>query len=173
MKTNKQRAILAAAAGLALITIPFGLGKGKADAAAFIGIWDRDLAKSGYGAIPPPKTARMVIFSYAKSSIKWMWEATYLDGRSANNSYDGAADGKFYPLLSDSQHQTLAYTKQDGSAMAVKDSAGHVVLTSTISPSADGKTMTQRATLHRPDTDISLSKSFRELSKARDRRSRE
>jgi hypothetical protein len=157
MKFTRCVTMLAIAVCVVPVAVQRTNAQGKTDPSS--GTWNLDVGKSGFGKTAPPKSVRMTLTS-TPTSIKWTTKTVAADGKSQTESYDGAADDRYYPIKGDPDGATFAYMK-DGSSFAVKDRSGKVVETSTWSFSADGKTMTVHGISHTQDGEVKHTSVFR------------
>jgi len=151
LKYSGCATILAVAVCMATTTGQPAYAQIKAGFDAYNGTWNMDIAKSGFGNMPAPKSVRLTLSS-TKTSREWTQETVGTDGKSRTASYNGAENNRYYPITGSPDGATFAYMK-DGS-FAVKDKSGKVVQTTTYSLSAGGETMTLHNTFHTPDGDV-------------------
>src|ERR1700733_6467898 len=118
--------ILAIAAWMASGTSQRAYAQSKTGSAAINGTGNLDIAKSDFGTTAPPKSLTMTLAGTATSRM-WTTKGVAADGKSRTASYNGAADGRYYPITGSPDGSTFAYMK-DGS-FAVKDKSGKVVQT--------------------------------------------
>ena len=106
-----------------------------------VGTWKLDEAKSKIVAGAPKNTT--VVYSTAGDSIKVVVDGVGADGKPAHNEWTGKFDGKDYPLVGDATADTRCYKKIDSNTLELTNKkAGKVIMTGTITFSADGKSRT-------------------------------
>jgi hypothetical protein len=107
------------------------------------GAWSLDVTKSEFGEAPKPKSANLTIAVKGKK-LSWTSNVVRADGSRVKTFFDGAVDGKEYPVRSepDSDTVTVIYTLyKDGTTHATfKSSTGKMEMT--ISVSRDTQTLT-------------------------------
>jgi flagellar basal body rod protein FlgG len=150
--------ILAIAACMAAGTVQRAHAQNETN--PYDGTWKMDIAKTDFGKTAPPKSVTMTLTG-TPTSKKWTIKSVAADGKSQTESYNGAVDDRFYPIIGDPDGATFAYMK-DGS-FATKDKSGKVVQTSTASLSPDGKTMTVHSIFHTPDGDVTRAAVFQKV----------
>src|SRR5258705_3388356 len=80
-------------------------------AAAFMGTWKLNEAKSKIGAGAPKNTT--VVYEAAGDSVKVTVEGTDPEGKPAHNEWTGKFDGKDYPVTGDPNQDARSYKKVD------------------------------------------------------------
>ncbi len=110
-------------------------------AAAFIGTWKLNEAKSKIAAGSPKNTT--VIYEAAGDTVKVTTDGTDGDGKPSHSEWTGKFDGKDYPVTGDPSTDTRSYKKVNDHTLTFANKKGDKV---TISGrgvvSADGKTRT-------------------------------
>ena len=113
---------------------------------SLVGTWKLNLAKSAWGKIPAPKEDTLEVKQDDEMGLKWAASGVSADGDRFNYSFEGAADGKDYPMKSPGNDAvigfTRAYSRIRGTLHAVDKKNGEVIQTSTTTVSNDGQTMT-------------------------------
>jgi len=113
-----------------------------------VGTWKLNLAKSAWGKIPAPRQDTLVVTQDDEMGLRWMASGVSADGDRFSYSFEGAADGKDYPMKSPNNEAvigfTRAYSRIGGTLHAVDKKNGKVIQTSTTTVSNDGQTMTVR-----------------------------
>jgi hypothetical protein len=111
-----------------------------------VGTWKLDAAKSTFKPGPGPKSATVTVEPAGKG-IKVSVDAVGADGTPAKWGFTTQRDGKDVPVTGNPAYDT-ALTTQEGptAGTTVYKKDGKPVLTSKLSISADGKTMTLTAT---------------------------
>jgi hypothetical protein len=113
---------------------------------SLVGTWKLNLAKSTWGKIPAPKEDALVVTQDDEAGLKWTASGVSADGERFGYSFEGAADGRDYPMRSPNNEAvigfTRAYRKFGGTLQAVDKKNGAVLQTSTITVSNHGQTMT-------------------------------
>ena len=106
------------------------------------GTWNLDVAKSEFGEAPKPKSAHLTVAIKGKS-LSWTSDVVGADGTRIKKFFDGAIDGKAYPIRSepDAGAVSASYTlNKDGTTHAtLKSPTGR--METTISVSRDAKTL--------------------------------
>jgi hypothetical protein len=109
-----------------------------------LGSWKLNEAKSKFSEGSPKTTSSM--YEMAGDSIKVTLDGTGFDGQAMHTEWTGKFDGKDYPVTGDT-HQTSRWYKMINDhkmSFAVKN-GDKVLLSGTITTSADGKTRTVKA----------------------------
>src|SRR5258708_39530184 len=108
---------------------------------ANMGSWKLNEAKSKMPAGAPKNN--MVTYSAAGDSIKVVVDGVDASGKPTHNEWTGKFDGKDYPLVGDATADTRCYKKIDSNTLELTNKkAGKVIMTGTITFSADGKSRT-------------------------------
>jgi hypothetical protein len=106
------------------------------------GAWNLDITKSEFGEAPKPKSAHLTIFVEG-SSLSWTSDVVGADGNRIKQFFDGAIDGKEYPVRSepDAGAVSASYTlyKNGITHATLKSPTGR--METTISVSRDAKTL--------------------------------
>ncbi len=106
------------------------------------GSWNLDLTKSEFGEAPIPKFAHLTVAIKGKR-LSWTSDVVGADGNRVKTFFDGAMDGKEYPVRSepDAGAVSASYTlNKDGTThAAIKSPTGRMEMT--ISLSRDAKTL--------------------------------
>jgi hypothetical protein len=106
------------------------------------GIWNLDVASSEFGEAPKPKSAHLTV-SMKGDRMSWTSDVVAADGTRMKQFFDGAIDGKEYPVRSepDAGAVSASYTlNKDGTTHAtLKSPTGRMEMT--ISISRDAKTL--------------------------------
>src|SRR5882724_1237498 len=106
-----------------------------------LGTWKLDEAKSKISAGAPKNTT--VVYEAAGDSVKVIVDGVGADGKPSHNEWTGKFDGKDYPLTGDPTADTRSYKQIDPSTLELTNKkAGKIILSGTITVSADGKTRT-------------------------------
>src|SRR5215469_6220858 len=113
---------------------------------SLVGTWKLNNTKSSWGKIPVPKESTLVVLQDDATGLKWTGSAVSADGISFSFSFEGAVDGKDYPIKSANNEAvsgfTRAYSNVKDVLQAVDKKNGSLLQTSTTSVSNDGNTMT-------------------------------
>ena len=109
-----------------------------------MGSWKLDEAKSKFSEGAPKTTAGT--YEAAGDSTKVTLDGVGFDGKPTHTEWTGKYDGKDYPVTGDSNQTSRAYTVVNDHKLkfAVKHD-DKVILTGTITVSADGKIRTVKA----------------------------
>jgi len=106
------------------------------------GTWNLDVTKSEFGEAPKPISAHLTVAIKGKS-LSWTSVVVRADGNRVKTFFDGAIDGKGYPVRSEPDAGTVSasYTLyEDGTTHAtLKSPTGRMEMT--ISVSRDAKTL--------------------------------
>jgi len=106
------------------------------------GTWNLDVAKSEFGEAPKPKSGHLTVAIKGKR-LSWTSDIVGTDGTHLKKFFDGAIDGKAYPVRSEPEAGAISasYTlNKDGTTHAIfKSSTGR--METTISISRDAKTL--------------------------------
>jgi hypothetical protein len=135
-----------------LLAIPIAILLGSGAAAALpqkskarpnaSGTWNLDLTKSEFGEVPKPKSAHLTVAIKGKR-LSWTSDVVGADGNRVRTFFDGAMDGKEYPVRNepDAGAVSASYTlNKDGTThAAIKSPTGRMEMT--ISLSRDAKTL--------------------------------
>ena len=108
---------------------------------AQMGTWKLNESKSKIGAGMPKNDT--VVYEAAGENIKVTIDGTAGDGTKTHSEWTGKMDGKDYPSTGNPNEDMRAYTKVSARTLrfaSKKD--GKVVLSGTVTVSADGKTRT-------------------------------
>jgi hypothetical protein len=110
------------------------------------GTWKLNPAKSSWDTISAPKEVTLVVAQDDDTGLKWTASGVSASGERFNYSFEGAADGKDYPMKSPNNDAvarfTRAYSRISGTLRALDKKNGVVIQTSTTSLSNDGQVMT-------------------------------
>lgn len=113
---------------------------------SLVGTWKLNLAKSAWGNIPAPKEATLVVIKDDATGLRWTASGVSAAGDSFSFTFEGAADGKDYPMKSPNNEAvvgfTRAYSRIDGTLHALDKKNGLVIQTSITTVSNDGRTTT-------------------------------
>ena len=108
-----------------------------------IGTWKLNLSKSKFEHGPAPKSETRIFTAYQGDGISADFTLVNAAGATVKTTYSVKYDGKDYPYHGP-QGDTMSITRgSDGVTTALVKKAGTLVVTTTTSVSADGKTMTQ------------------------------
>ena len=111
---------------------------------AQMGTWKLNEAKSKIGAGAPKNTA--VTYEAAGDSIKVSIEGTAPDGTATHSEWTGKFDGKDYPSTGNPSEDMRSYRQINARTLHfVSKKGAKVVLSGSITVSADGKTRTVRS----------------------------
>jgi len=138
MRTRKI--VLTLATLFAAVTICF------ATQDAFMGTWKLNEAKSKI----PAGSGKMVTSVYVATADGVKVTADGLDARGdpTRAEWTGKFDGKYYSVTGDPDVDMRSYTRVNNRTLRIRETkGGKVVLSGTISLSADGKTRTATVTL--------------------------
>jgi hypothetical protein len=143
MKTKRSAIACIAIVLLANVAAP---SKQKPAPKSLVGTWKLNLAKSAWGKVPAPKEDTLVVTQDDEMGLKWMASGVSANGEQFSYGFEGAADGKDYPMKSPNNEAvigfTRAYRRIDGTLRAIDKKDGAVIQTSTTAVSDDGQTMT-------------------------------
>jgi hypothetical protein len=113
---------------------------------SLVGTWKLNLAKSVWGKVPAPREDTLVVTRDDEKGLRWAASGVSADGDRFSYSFEGAADGKDYPMKSPNNDAvigfTRAYSRIRRNLHAVDKKDGAVIQTSTTRLSNDGQTMT-------------------------------
>ena len=113
---------------------------------SLVGTWKLNITKSSWGKIPQPKESTLVVLQDDAMGLKWTGSGVSAEGDSFSFSFEGAVDGKDYPITSPNKEAmrgfTRAYSNLDSALHAVDKRDGSVIQTSTTTVSNDRQTMT-------------------------------
>lgn len=102
----------------------------KAARNTLVGTWKLNLAKSSWGKIPAPKEDTLVVTEDDAKGLKWTASSVSADGESFSYSFEGAADGREYPMKSPNNEAvmglTRAYSRIGATLQAVDKKNGSV-----------------------------------------------
>jgi hypothetical protein len=76
---------------------------------SLVGTWKLNLAKSAWDKIPAPKEDTLVVIQDDVTGLKWTASGVSADGDSF--SFEGAADGKDYPMKSPNNEAVIGFTR--------------------------------------------------------------
>jgi hypothetical protein len=115
--------------------------------ARLAGTWKLNVAKSQLHGPPPQSETGTVEASATDTTVtKYSVSGTGADGKAFNFSFEGKIDGAHYPLMSDGQEAGKIAWRRTGarelSAHEIQNDG--ITASSTLTLSADGKTMTIR-----------------------------
>jgi len=130
---------------LLLANVAAALGQ-KPPRKSLVGTWKLNLTKSAWGKIPAPKEATLVVTQDDDTGLKWTAVGVSANGEQFSYSFEGAVDGKDYPMQSPNKEAvigfTRAYSRIGGTLHAVDKKNGEVIQTNTTAVSNDGQTIT-------------------------------
>lgn len=109
---------------------------------AWFGVWTLNIAKSTYSPGPPPYKRATYTIAPANDGMKVIYEMVHPRGGVTHLEWIGKLDGKDYLLQGMDEVVTYAYTPLSDGVYEVVVKIGGRSATSTVSLSADGKTMT-------------------------------
>ncbi len=128
---------------------------------SLVGTWKLNPAKSAWDTIPAPKEDTLVVIQDDAAGLKWTASGVSAQGDPFSFSFEGAADGKDYPVKSANNEAVIGFTRaynRIGTTLhAVDKKNGSVIQTSTTTVSNDGRTMTikfARAASHTTWTEV-------------------
>jgi len=136
-----------------LLTVAFCVIAGVAVFAASdaqMGTWKLNESKSKIGAGMPKNDT--VVYEEAGENIRVTIDGTAGDGAKTHSEWSGKMDGKDYPSTGNPNEDMRAYTKVSARTLrfaSKKD--GKVVLSGTVTVSADGKTRTVTSSMKGAD----------------------
>jgi hypothetical protein len=103
------------------------------------GTWSLDLTKSDFGDAPKPKSAFLTIATKGKS-LSWTSDVVRADGNHVKTFFEGAVDGKEYPVRSEPDAGTIgavyALSKDGTTHATIKSSIGRLELNISLSRDA-------------------------------------
>lgn len=76
-----------------------------------VGTWKLNLAKSSWRKIPAPKEDTLVVTQDDAKGLKWTASGVSADGESFSYSFEGAADGRDYPMKSPNNEAVIGFTR--------------------------------------------------------------
>jgi hypothetical protein len=111
---------------------------------SWFGTWSLNVARSTYDPGPPPyKRATYTIEPWGADGMKVIYEMVHPRGGVTHLEWQGRIDGKDYPLQGIDAFVTYAYHRvSPGVYETIVKMGGRAVAKSTVTLSADGKTMT-------------------------------
>jgi len=109
-----------------------------------IGTWKLNLAKSTYTGGEPPKSSTIVI-EKAGEGVKLTATTVIADGTTRRISYTANYDGKDAAVTGTPDYNAVAIKKTATGSEGMRKKDGKMVQTYTRTVSADGKTMTVKA----------------------------
>jgi len=112
---------------------------------AFMGTWKLNEAKSKI----PAGSGKLVtaVYEAAGDSVKATTDGVDAAGKPTHAEWTGKFDGKDYPVTGDPDVDMRSYTRVNDHRLRINETkAGKVVVSGTISVSADGKTRTVTVT---------------------------
>ena len=111
---------------------------------SWFGTWTLNVARSTYDPGPPPyKRATYTIEPRGTDGMKVIYDMVHPRGGTTHLEWQGRIDGKDYPLQGIDAFVTYAYTQvSPGVYETIVKMGGRVAAKSTVTVSADGKTMT-------------------------------
>jgi hypothetical protein len=136
-------------AGIALLAAALGLttlAKASDDAttaAATTQQWTLNLDKSDYSKMPllKPKSVLLSV-NQQGDKLSWTYAGQAQDGKSFKWTFDGAIDGKPYPVNGSEPPLTMTYNRDENGQLNSTWTDGHHTSTGAISVSGDGKVLT-------------------------------
>ena len=111
---------------------------------SWFGAWSLNVARSTYDPGPPPyKRATYTIEPWGGDGMKVIYEMVHPRGGVTHLEWQGRIDGKDYPLQGIDASVTYAYSQvSPGVYETIVKMGGRVAAKSTITVSADSRTMT-------------------------------
>jgi hypothetical protein len=105
--------------------------------------WTLNLQKSDYEKMPAlkPKSALLTVTEQG-NKISWTYTGEAQDGKPIKMSFDGAYDGRPYPVKGDEKPATMAYKRAADGQITTTWTDGEHTSTSTASVSPDEKVLT-------------------------------
>jgi hypothetical protein len=127
---------------LAFVVLP--LTSAAQTPSSWFGSWSLNVARSAYDPGPPPYTrATYTIEPWGVDGMKVIYEMVHPRGGVTHLEWQGRIDGKDYPLQGIDAFVTYAYNQvSPGVYGTIVKMGGRVAAKSTVTVSADGKTMT-------------------------------
>jgi len=140
LQTDLGRLFLASF--LALVGLP--LTSAAQTPSSWLGSWSLNIARSTYDPGPPPyKRATYTIEPWGADGMKVIYDMVHPRGGTTHLEWQGRIDGKDYPLQGIDAFVTYAYNQvSPGVYETIVKMGGRVAAKSTVTVSADGKTMT-------------------------------
>ena len=117
----------------------------KSTTGAAKGTWRLNTEKSDFGQMPMPKSMQLVVTEDSDKAVKWHLTGTGADGTAIHESFEGAADGKPYPVTGDPNVSTVAYTRNGDSVDSTVTRKDGGTIKEVITMSDDKDTMTLKA----------------------------
>jgi hypothetical protein len=112
---------------------------------AILGSWKLNEAKSKFSEGAPKTTSST--YEADGDSVKVTLEGLGFDGKPMRTEWTGKFDGKDYPVAGDANQTSRSYTKvNDHTIKTAVKKGDKVLLSATLTTSADGKTRTVKAT---------------------------
>ena len=109
------------------------------------GTWRLNTEKSDFGQMPKPKSMQLVVIEDSDKAVKWRLTGTGADGTPIQESFEGAADGKPYPVIGDPNVSTVAYTRNGDMVDSTVTRKDGGTIKEVITMSDDKNTMTLKA----------------------------
>lgn len=117
---------------------------------AQMGTWKLNESKSKIGAGMPKNDT--VVYEAAGDDVKVTIDGTAGDGTKTHSEWTGKMDGKDYPSTGNPGEDARAYTKVSARKLSFASKKdGKVVLSGTVTVSADGKTRTVTSSMKGAD----------------------
>lgn len=148
---------------LKMLAIPAGLALSMVVAAAdtqsaqnLSGTWNLNVAKSTWGKKPKPQSC-VVKVEHNEPSLKYMGEVTASSGEpNTAFEFDGAIDGKEYPVKTPSGDGTRVIRRVDAytTVSETKSKDGRFFQTARTALSKDGKVLTRQLQVKGPTGDV-------------------
>ncbi|HEX4489226.1 MAG TPA: hypothetical protein VH088_23335 [Terriglobales bacterium] len=111
---------------------------------AMVGSWKLNEAKSKFSQGAPKTTSSM--YEIDGDNMKVTLDGVGFDGKAMHTEWTGKFDGKDYPVTGDSHQTSRSYTRvNDHTVRTTVKNGDKVLLSATLTTSADGKTRTVKA----------------------------
>jgi hypothetical protein len=125
------------------------------------GNWKLNVEKSKWGKVRKPTGVSLEI-QHNEPALKYGGRVVDAEGEGREFSFEGAIDGREYPAHGASADGKIVFERKPGNVIASTFHSGDGLLTETAetSVSADGKNLTRRVRLKRPDSDLSWTEHY-------------
>lgn len=125
------------------------------------GTWLLSVSKSRWGSHPKPQSGEIQI-EHHEPTLKYKGRVATSTEDTRSFSFDGAIDGKDYPVYDPSGQRRMSYQRVNDSTVksTLKTLDGKVIETATTTISSDGKSMERSITAQGPKGDITWTEHY-------------
>ena len=143
------------------LSVAVGFGMGQQQAADLSGTWQLNVQKSNWGKHPKPTSGKVVV-EHHEPALKYSGDVAIQNGTEttpgkSSFSFDGAIDGKEYPVTGTAGDGKMTIRRVNPTMMEseLKSSDGAVIERARTTVSADGKRLVREVKAPGPGGEVS------------------